>query len=68
MPDVAAPKPLEHSHQVGAEQVAALFRNVEFGVIGAALGAVVLSATLYRLGHLEAVTGVLWSGYIAACA
>lgn len=70
MPDVAAPKdsPLDHSDQVGAEQVAALFRNVEFGVIGAALGAVVLSATLYRLGHLEAVTGIVWSGYIAACA
>ncbi len=59
---------LRHSDQIGAEQVAALFRNVDFGVIGATVGSVVLSASLYRLGSIDALTGIVWSGYIATCA
>ena len=54
--------------QIGAEQIAALFRVVTAGVLGATVGAVVLSATLYRLGDITAKTGLAWAGYIAACA
>ncbi len=73
MADLATPAdppepPPRPSDQIGAEQVAALFRNVDFGVTGATVGAVVLSASLYRLGSVDALTGIAWSGYIATCA
>ena len=59
---------LPHRDQIGAEQVAALFRAAPVGVSAAALGALILTATLYRLGHVEALTGIAWTGCIAACA
>ena len=57
-----------HEDRVAAELVAALYRAVIPGVIGAAVGAAVLAAALYRLGYVEAFTGLAWPGYIAACA
>src|SRR5262245_59016879 len=62
--------PLQASHrdQVGAEQVAALFRAAPMGVSAAAIGALILAATLYRLGHVDMSTAIAWTGYIAACA
>ena len=46
-----------HRDKVGAEQVAALFRSAPMGVGAAAIGALMLTATLYRLGHVEVLTG-----------
>lgn len=54
--------------EVAAEQVAALIANVTFGVVGAMTGAIVLSATLWWLGSVDARTAFLWSCFIAACA
>jgi signal transduction histidine kinase len=62
------PEEISHRDRVGAEQVAALFRLAPMGVSAAAIGAVILSATLYRLGHVDTLTGVVWTSCMAACA
>lgn len=54
--------------QIGAEQVAALFRKVTLGVCGAAAGSVVLSVILIRIEGAEALVASAWSGFITACA
>lgn len=54
--------------QVGAEQVAALFRVVATGVIGAAGGAAILAGSLLWLGRADSGVGFSWAGFIAACA
>jgi signal transduction histidine kinase len=59
---------ISHRDRVGAEQVAALFRLAPMGVSAAAIGAVILSATLYRLGQVDTLTGVVWTSCMAACA
>src|SRR4051794_1107955 len=64
----ALPEQASHRDQVGAEQVAALFRLAPLGVSAAAIGALILAVTLYRLGHVEAPTGGAWVTYIVACA
>lgn len=64
----AADPPPSDRDEIAAEQVAALFSNVLFGVLGAMIGAAVLSVSLYRLGKVDIATGALWTGYIAACA
>lgn len=55
-------------NRLRAEQVAALFRNVTLGVIGAAFGAVVLAGSMIQLGVLDTIKGVSWATYICACA
>lgn len=54
--------------QIGAEQVSELFRNVTLGVVAASIGAAVLGATLFRLGHAEAPSALGWTGFIILCA
>jgi signal transduction histidine kinase/CheY-like chemotaxis protein len=56
------------AHRLPAEQVAALFKNVALGVLGAAAAAAILAGLLIHLGFLSWSRGLAWSGYIAACA
>lgn len=51
-----------------AAQVSALFENVTLGTIGAALGAAVLSAALFRLGAIDGIVAASWTSYIVGCA
>ena len=51
-----------------AEQVAALFKHLAPGVLGAAAAALVLTAVLIDLSFLAWPRGLAWSAYIAACA
>ena len=51
-----------------AEQVAALFQHVTLGVIGAAVGALVLAGALIHLGALDWTKGACWIFYIFGCA
>jgi two-component system, sensor histidine kinase len=50
------------------EQVAAVYRSVTVGVVAAACAAVVLGATLIRLGFLVWPIGVIWITSVVACA
>lgn len=61
-------KPPSLLDQIGAEQVAALFRKVTLGVCGAAAGAVILSVILIRIGGADALVASAWSGFITGCA
>ena len=61
-------EPVSLIEQIGAEQVAALFRNVTLGVCGAAAGSVILSVILIRIGGADTLVVAAWSGFIAACA
>jgi signal transduction histidine kinase/CheY-like chemotaxis protein len=53
---------------IGAEQVAAVFRNVTLGVSGAAAGSIILSVILIRIGGADPLVVLAWSGFITACA
>lgn len=65
-PSVAEPPSL--GEQIGAEQVAALFRNVTLGVSAAAAGSIILSVILVRLGGANLAAVIAWSAFIASCA
>lgn len=54
--------------QVRAEQTRALYRNCPFGVIAAAVVAVMLAATLHGASPLDATRAYQWSALVAACA
>jgi signal transduction histidine kinase/CheY-like chemotaxis protein len=56
------------ANRLRSEQVSALFQNLTLGVIGAALGALVLASAMIHLGALSWITGVSWILYIFACA
>lgn len=62
------PEPKSLIDQIGAEQVAALFRNVTLGVCGAAAGSIILSVILVRIGGAEARIASAWSGLVTTCA
>jgi signal transduction histidine kinase/CheY-like chemotaxis protein len=55
-------------NRLRAEQVAALFRTVTLGVIGAACGALVLAGSMIRLDALDWIKGASWAAYICMCA
>src|SRR5438105_2964699 len=67
-PHLAKGSPSALADRIGAEQVAALFRTVTLGVSTAAIAAVILSAILYRLGHVDTRRAIAWSGFIILCA
>lgn len=67
-PATSTGEPCATADQIGAEQVAALFRPVVLGVIGATAGAAVLSGTLYRLGYCDGHQALVWTGFITLCA
>ena len=54
--------------RIAVEQVDALFGSVTISVCGAAIAAIILTATLQRLGALNPRTGSVWAGYIIICA
>jgi two-component system, sensor histidine kinase len=56
------------ANRLRSEQVSALFQNLTLGVMGAALGALVLASAMIHLGALDWTTGVSWILYIFACA
>lgn len=62
-----SPPPADADH-IGPDQVAALFAALPFGVLGAAIGAAVLSLALVRLGAMDLRLCFGWAGYIALCA
>jgi hypothetical protein len=65
----AEERPLYKSvDRVAVEQIDALFGAITVSVCGAAIAAIILSATLRRLGALDTYTGSIWAGYIIICA
>jgi two-component system, sensor histidine kinase len=65
----AEERPLSKSgERIAVEQVDALFGSITISVCGAAIAAIILTATLQRLGALNARTGWAWTGYIIICA
>jgi signal transduction histidine kinase/CheY-like chemotaxis protein len=54
--------------QIRAEQTRALYRNCPFGVIAAALVALMLAATLHGPSQLDATRAYRWSALVATCA
>lgn len=58
----------EDSDRFPPEQVAELFRTVSMGVLVAAIGALVLAGSLVLLGELAAITGIVWTAAVIACA
>jgi signal transduction histidine kinase/CheY-like chemotaxis protein len=54
--------------QIRAEQTRALYRNCPFGVIAAAVVALMLAATLHGSSTLDATRAYWWSALVAACA
>ncbi len=60
--------PIKPNDRLRAEQVAALYKNVTIGVIGAAITAILLAATLISLDAIGQVKGIAWTSYIAICA
>jgi signal transduction histidine kinase/CheY-like chemotaxis protein len=62
-------QPLDKSKdRIAVEQVDALFGGITISVCGAAIAAIILTATLQRLGALDPRTGWAWTGYIIICA
>jgi signal transduction histidine kinase/CheY-like chemotaxis protein len=58
----------ELHNRIATAQVDALFETVTLGTSGAALGAIILAATLYHVGYVNPQTGFPWAGYITGCA
>ncbi len=54
--------------QVRAEQTRALYRNCPFGVVAAALVALMLAAALHGASPGDATRAYEWSALVAACA
>lgn len=65
----AEERPLSKSgERIFVEQIDALFGSITVSVWGAAIAAIILTATLRRLGALDTYTGSIWAGYIIICA
>jgi signal transduction histidine kinase/ActR/RegA family two-component response regulator len=54
--------------RIAVEQIDTLFGNITISVWCAAIAAIILTATLQRLGALNPRTGSVWAGYIIICA
>ncbi len=59
---------LNQESGIAVEQVDALFGSITISVCGAAIAAIILTATLQRLDALNPRTGWAWTGYIIICA
>lgn len=58
----------ETQTRIAIEQVEALFGAVTVSVCGAAIAAIILAATLFHFGAVDAETALAWASYIIACA
>lgn len=60
--------PANHDTSTGAEQVAALFKNIGLNALGTVATSVLLAAALMHLGILEQAVSFAWASSIALCA
>jgi hypothetical protein len=68
-PQMPEERPLSKSgERIALEQIDTLFGNITTSVWCAAIAAIILTATLQRLGALNPRTGSVWAGYIIICA